>query len=396
MSPRTTCRACGSLSLRHVLDLGTQGPSNALLAAVDQPEKTYPLVLVICLNCWLLQTETDVPHADIFTADYPYYSGGSFHWRRHCREYAAAVAQRFGLTSDSYVVEVGGNDGTLLRNFDFCNTLNIEPSANVARAAMTKGVPTVVGRFQEIEVNADGADLIIANNVLAHDPDINGFVAALARGLAPRGTATVEFQWAKLLLASGAFDTIYHEHYSYLSLTALIPLFRAHGLHIYDVEVLGTHGGSLRIYAQHLGVAQDTLETIGTALSLETELRELNTYEVFRMRAFNCAGAFYEFMRHHCPLYGMGAAAKATVFANFCLLTGEDVKMIGDVTPAKWGKFLPGSRIPIGTAKEVFDQKPEYLWIPAWNWKDEIAHNARAMGYTGKFVVAIPELKVFE
>jgi C-methyltransferase C-terminal domain/Putative zinc binding domain/Methyltransferase domain len=391
---RTTCRSCEG-PLEHVLDLGTQAPSNALLKSFDQPEKRYPLRAAVCTNCWLMQTEYDVPHAELFPADYPYYSGGSQQWREHCRSYAEYATKRFGLRGDSYVVEIGGNDGTMLQNF-YCNTLNVEPSVNVARAAMSKSIPTLVGRIQDVQLNKQGADLIIANNVLAHDPDLNGFAAAIARGLAPDGTATIEFPWAVRLLENGAFDTMYHEHYSYFSLLALLPLFRRHGLHIYDVEYLPVHGGSLRVYAQHLGVARSSSEAIGTVLVDEEGLRRPRTYEVFRERAFNCAAAFRAFiLEHPGQVYGAGAAAKATVFANFCALTSKDIGAIGDITPAKQGKWLPGSHIPIVSMEQLCAWQPKFIWIAAWNWREEIAARLRPMVPYAKFVAAVPELEEF-
>lgn len=393
---RTGCRSCGASALEHVLDLGEQAPSNALLKSFDQPEKRYPLRLAVCTSCWLMQTEVDVPHAELFPSDYPYYSGGSAHWREHCKAYAANATKRFGLARGSYVVEVGGNDGTMLSNFTQCDVLNVEPSVNVARAAMSKNIPTLVGRFQDVQLNAHGADLIIANNVLAHDPDLNGFAAAIARGLAPQGTATIEFPWAVRLLADGLFDTVYHEHYSYLSIASLAPLLARHGLYIYDAEVLEVHGGSLRVYVTSNHFKPQT-PAVDWLLEDEGCLRDPRSYAIFRERAFNCAGAFVKFLQERPrQVCGMGAAAKATVFANFCQIDLRDILMIGDVTPAKWGKFLPGSRIPIVTEADVLAAAPDYIWIAAWNWRAEIAASLRAQGYKGNFVVALPELEVFE
>lgn len=390
---RIYCRSCTG-PLQHVIDLGSQSPSNALLLRADQPERTYPLHVAVCTSCWLMQTETDVSHTEIFSGIYPYYSGGSQQWREHCKQYAAMITARLGLGPGSYVVEFGGNDGTMLQNFN-CETLNIEPSASVAKASMSRNIPTVVGRAQDVTANRRGADLIIANNVIAHDPDLNGFAAAISRNLALTGTCTIEFPWTVKLLEDCQFDTIYHEHYSYLSLTALGALLQRHGLYIRDAESLDVHGGSLRVYIGHREDAPASFRLL-ELFSKEDVLHDMRIYGRFRERAFNCLREFHLFLQEHGPVYGMGAAAKAAVFANCCGLTNKDVIAIGDVTPAKWGKFMPGSRIPILTETQVFQQKPEYLWIAAWNWKDEITRGWRAMGYKGKFVTAVPQLEVFE
>ena len=392
---RTTCRSCGSGSLEHVLDLGEQSPSNALLTRFDETEKKYPLQLVLCTNCWLMQTGFDVPHEELFNASYPYYSGSSQQWREHCKSYEAMITRRLGLHAGSYVIEVGGNDGTLLQHFH-CDTLNVEPSVGPASVAMRKNIPTVVDRFQHITGNPRGADLIIANNVMAHDPDLNGFAAAIRRNLAARGTCTIEFPWAVELLDHCEFDTIYHEHYSYLSLTALEHLFARHGLATYDAEYLPVHGGSIRVYVTHADKFTGASAYFYNLLDQEVLLRQMRSYEVFRERAFNCAGALHAFLKAHpTGVFGAGAAAKATVFANFAGLTHKDILAVGDNTPAKIGKYLPGSRIPIVVEAVILTQQPEYIVIFPWNWREEISAKYRGMGYEGAFVVAVPSLDLF-
>jgi hypothetical protein len=392
---RTTCRSCDSAGLELVIDLGEQSPSNALLTSPDQPEKRYPLRMVVCTNCWLMQTETDVSHAEVFNGDYPYYSGTHKAWRDHCARYSLLVKHRLGLDASSYVIEVGGNDGTLLSNFQ-CDTLNVEPAVNVAREAMRKNIPTVVDRFQNVNASRGGADLIIANNVLAHDPDLNGFAAAIKRNLARRGTCTIEFPWAVTLIENCEFDTIYHEHYSYLSLTALAALFRRHDLALYDAEYLEIHGGSVRAYVTHAERKVSISPAAESLLAQEECLRRLRTYRDFQARAHVCASDFLEFMRQSATkVLGAGAAAKATVFANFVGLTNTDIPLVGDVTPAKWDKYLPGSRIKIVPEAAILSHKPEFILVFPWNWKAEIAAKYRDMGYTGKFVTAIPKLEVF-
>jgi hypothetical protein len=397
---RTTCRACGSRELELVIDLGEQPPSNALRSPMFGTviEKRYPLRAVTCKICRLMQTDYDVPHEELFGTNYPYYSGSSEQWRIHCAKYASNITKRLGLGPGSYVIEVGGNDGTLLQNFN-CDTLNVEPSGNVARASMDKNIPTVVERFQNVTANRHGADLIIANNVLAHDPDLNGFAAAIKRNLAPKGTCTIEFPWVIRLLQSGQFDTIYHEHYSYLSLNALDYLLGAHDLCVYDAEELSTHGGSIRAYVGHVA-AHPMIARPANVCALwleEYPLTQPHTYQEFKARAHLCAAGMLQFLQEHPGVVlGAGAAAKATVFTNFAGITHEDIPLVGDNTPAKWRKFLPGSGIEIVPEDEIVDAKPEYILIFPWNWKDEIAGAYRSMGYKGKFVTAIPKLEVFE
>lgn len=394
---RTTCRGCESANLEPVLDLGNQPPSNALISRLDQPVKTYPLLLVVCTDCWLMQLETDVPHSELFNADYAFRSASN-KGMMHGQAYVDAMRRRFGLHSDSCVVEAGGNDGTLLKSFDFCRALNIDPSESAARAAREADIPTYCGRLQD---TCAGADLLIANNVMAHDPDLDGFIAAIARNLAPTGTAVIEFPWAVSMLEHGEFDTIYHEHYSYLSITALIPIFRRHNLYPYDVERLPIHGGSLRLYVDRLDSARrrakSSTDYFGVVLWHEQALRNMRNYQIFRERAFNCVGAAWRFIANHQgEIYGMGAAAKATVFTNFAGLTYKDIPAIGDNTPAKQGKWIPGACIPIVPEAEVLALKPKYLVLFPWNWKTQYAAKLRSLGYKGKFVVAIPELEIFE
>jgi C-methyltransferase C-terminal domain/Putative zinc binding domain/Methyltransferase domain len=398
---RTTCRSCGSRELELVLDLGEQPPSNALLAPTFGTviEKRYPLRMVVCKICWLMQVDYDVEHHELFNGLYPYFSGSSKQWQAHCKDYVAMITKRLGLTAGSYVIEVGGNDGTLLQNFN-CDTLNVEPSGNVAGASMDKNIPTVIQRFQNVTANRHGADLIIANNVLAHDPDLNGFAAAITRNLAPKGTCTIEFPWAKRLISDGEFDTIYHEHYSYFSLTSLDTLLSHHALCIYDAEYLpNIHGGSIRAYVGHVN-AHPLIRRPDNVLHLmleEFNLQKLQTYQEFKARAHLCAADLLQFLQEHPGVVlGAGAAAKATVFTNFAGITRDDIPLVGDNTPAKWRKFLPGSGIEIVPEDEIVDAKPEYILIFPWNWSSEIMGAYRSMGYKGKFVTAIPKLEVFE
>jgi len=392
------CRACNSADLELVIDLGEQSPPNAL-ANFRQPQKTYPLRMVVCKTCWLMQTEVDVPHDEIFDADYPYFSGQSQDWVEHCKRYAADMTARFDLGPRSYVIEIGGNDGTLLKNFTGPR-LNVEPCANVARAAIEAGVPTTIAAWQGLTRNPwYKAHLIVANNVMAHSPDLNGFIERIHDWLATEGVATIEFPWVLNTILETQFDTIYHEHYSYLALTPLLPLFARHGMRIFDVEELPTHGGSLRIY-----VAQDyrslTHQTqtakITEFLVREAPLTDMATYQAFRERAAKVKSDMWSLLKEVGPMYGYGAAAKGSVFLNYCGLTEQEIPFIADTTPAKQGKFMPNSQIPVVAEKELIERQPEWVLILPWNWRREIIRKLRPALPRTKFVTAIPELIVSE
>jgi hypothetical protein len=392
---RIYCRACDACGLMEVINLGRQPPSNALLDRADAKEQHYPLRMMVCRSCYLLQLDHDVPHTELFGDKYPYFSGASPSWVAHCRQYAGMISKRLDLQPGAVIVEIGGNDGTLLKNFQGTHRLNIEPSKSVAEAAVQAGVPTIVqawGHATKLDVTGD---LIIANNVMAHTPDLQGFIQAIKHNLTRGGTFTAEFPWALKLIQGTQFDTIYHEHYSYLSLRALIPLFAEHGLSIYDVEELPTHGGSLRIYAAHVGT-RETTASIGAVLYMEQELKLLETYWKFRERAFHTRSDLEVFLRAAGPVYAAGAAAKGNTLINWLGLNNFDIVAVSDPTPAKQRKFLPGSRIPIITEEQLLAQKPEYVLILAWNWAEEISSKLHAIrGWNGQFVTAIPGLRIF-
>ena len=387
---KTACRACkGSLS--RILDLGSQPPSNALLIAPDQEAK-YPLRLMKCDSCTLCQLDFDVPPAELFGESYPYFSGQSAHWVEHCREYAEKVWTRLNLDSTATVLEIGSNDGTLLKNFiGKCRAIGVDMSNSVALEAERNGVPTTTAPFTRA-ICWPTADLLIANNVLAHTPDIEEFVATMQQTLAIDGVATIEFPWIVHLVEQCQFDTIYHEHYSYLSVTALDKLFRRYNLYIYDLEHLPTHGGSLRLY-----VTRTTFTGVEAAVGLAKQREAELDYSHFAFRVAKIIAASLRFIDYHRGLvYGYGAAAKGNTFLNTCRFSSFDIPAAGDTTPAKVGRFLPGSHIPVVSEDELLALAPPYILILPWNWKDEIVTRLRAKGYTGKFVTAIPGLKVFE
>ena len=387
---KTACRACkGSLS--RILDLGSQPPSNALLIAPDQEAK-YPLRLMKCDSCTLCQLDFDVPPAELFGESYPYFSGQSAHWVEHCREYAEKVWTRLNLDSTATVLEIGSNDGTLLKNFiGKCRAIGVDMSNSVALEAERNGVPTTTAPFTRA-ICWPTADLLIANNVLAHTPDIEEFVATMQQTLAIDGVATIEFPWIVHLVEQCQFDTIYHEHYSYLSVTALDKLFRRYNLYIYDLEHLPTHGGSLRLY-----VTRTTFTGVEAAVGLAKQREAELDYSHFAFRVAKIIADSLRFIDYHRGLvYGYGAAAKGNTFLNTCQFSSFDIPAAGDTTPAKVGRFLPGSHIPVVSEDELLALAPPYILILPWNWKDEIVTRLRAKGYTGKFVTAIPGLKVFE
>ncbi len=389
-----TCRSCLG-PVDQVIDLGLQPASNALLERRDQLElQIWPLVVGQCQECGLLQTLADIDPTVLFTADYPYFSGQSAHWVKHCSDYADMIVKRLGLDKEtSIVVEVGGNDGTLLKFLKgrVARAVNFEPCHNVAMASREAGVETDEEFFSAGQMQAD---LIIANNVLAHTPDLNGFANAVFHRLKRDGTFTAEFPWALNLVLQGQFDTIYHEHYSYLTLGALTHLFARHQLAIYDVEEIPTHGGSLRIYVHRTDVACPRVTERAAAALREEKLITPTALNDLSLLAKSSKAAFWKFMRGKTSIVGYGAAAKGNTFLNYVGAT--KLPFVADTTPAKIGKFLPGSLIPIVDEKTLLAYDPEWILVLAWNWKTEIIVRLRDLGYKGKFLTCIPRLEVWE
>lgn len=397
---RIHCRACNACGLTEVLNLGRQPASNALL---DNPisigRREYPLRLVLCRHCNLLQLDYDVPHDELFGSDYPFFSGSVPGTVRNAVKYACDMISRLALDNESTVVEIGGNDGTLLKEFSDQRVINVEMSASAAYASEAASIFTMRtpwGRHFG-ELPRERADLIIANNVMAHSPDPRGFIDCVKRNLGDFGTFTAQFPWALHMIEQCQFDTIYHEHYSYFTLRALMPLFAEHGLTIYDVEELPIHGGSLQIMVAHTGAMIPSIR-IADFLAREREagLDKLETYWKFRERAWSIRGDFEAFLSQHAPVYAYGAAAKGNTFLNWLHVSAEEILAVGDSTPAKIGKFLPGSNIPIISEAELLVRQPAYVVILPWNWKDNIVDKLHCIrGWGGQFVTAIPELKVF-
>jgi len=407
------CRHCNTPLSLSLVDLGAAPPSNAYLttASLKAPEKHFPLRVLVCGSCWLVQTE-DFAHADeLFDAEYAYFSGFSESWLKHSERYVGEMVERFSLGSESHVVEVAANDGYLLQ---FVKTRGIpctgvEPTASTAAAAREKGIEIVEEFFGVIlaeKMAAKGlqADLTAANNVLAHVPDINDFVAGFAKLLKPQGVSTFEFPHLMNLIDLSQFDTIYHEHFSYLSLTSVAKIFTANGLTVFDVQELPTHGGSLRVFAQrsdtgvhHVTNAVRGLLARETSMGLSTK----EYYSGFQIKTDRIKDDFLRFLldakKNVKSVAAYGAAAKGNTLMNYAGIRPDTISFVVDKNPAKQGKFMPGSRIPIVSEELMLDAKPDYVVILPWNLKDEVILQ---IGYirewNGKFVITVPHMEVVD
>jgi SAM-dependent methyltransferase len=406
------CRSCGA-SLSHVfVDLGAQPLANSYLEPEDlrKPEIFYPLCVYVCGECLLVQLPEEERPEEIFS-DYAYFSSYSESWLRHAREYAEMTIQRFGLGPSHQVVEVASNDGYLLRWFKDRGipVLGIEPARNVAEVAEAAGIPTLVRFFgaQTARGLADRgtrADLLVGNNVLAHVPDLNDFVAGLQILLAPTGVLTMEFPHLLRLMEEGQFDTIYHEHYSYFSFGAVRRVFAAHGITLFDVEEIPTHGGSLRIYGRHDADSSKPVEDRVRALLAREEaagLQTLDAYRDFAERVKRVKRGFLRFLLQAKgegkTVAGYGAPAKGNTLLNYCGIRTDFLDYTVDRSPHKQGRFLPGTRIPIHGPERLRETRPDYVLILPWNLKEEIMEQmADVRSWGGKFVVAIPEVRIFE
>jgi SAM-dependent methyltransferase len=393
----------------NFLDLGTAPPSNAYLRPeqLHAPELWFPLRLLVCETCWLVQTEDYAGREALFTNDYAYFSSYSSSWLAHAARYVEAMRERLGLGPQSCVVEVAANDGYLLQYVQAAGIpcYGIEPTASTAQAARAKGIE-ILERFfglalaEELARAGRQADLIVANNVLAHVPDINDFVAGFARLLKPQGVATFEFSHLLRMVQEGQFDTAYHEHYSYLSLTAVQRIFAANGLTVFDVEELPTHGGSLRVFAQRRDGGTRSIAPSVAAL-LDTEIRAgIRTpafYRGFQAHAEGIKDDLLRFLleakRTGRTVAAYGAAAKGNTLLNFAGVRPDLLSYVVDKNPAKQGKYLPGSRIPIVDESHLHAHCPDYVLILPWNLREEIvAQLAYVRQWGGKFVTAVPTL----
>lgn len=407
----TNCRFCEA-TLRNVfVDLGMSPLANSYLKPdqLSQSELFYPLCAYVCDSCFLVQLgEFESP--DHIFSDYAYFSSYSSSWLNHAKVYTDMVVERFNLDEKSQVTEIGSNDGYLLQYFvaKGIPACGIEPAANVAKVAVEKGIPTVVTFFGEEaagQLTARGlaADLIVGNNVLAHVPKLSDFVKGLKILLKPRGVMTLEFPHLMRLMQENQFDTIYHEHFSYFSLTAVERIFTAQGLTIFDVEELPTHGGSLRIYGRHHEDSSGSINQRVTELKAREEdfgLTRLETYTCFNERVKENKRELLEFLitakQEGKSIVGYGAPAKGNTLLNYCGIRSDLIDYTVDASPHKQGHFLPGTHIPICHPEKINETKPDYLLILPWNIKAEIMEQMTHISqWGGQFVVAIPEVKVF-
>ena len=405
------CRHCASADMFPFADLGSSPPSNSYLSAeaLSRPETWYPLRVVACANCWLVQTEDFAGRDEFFSEDYAYFSSFSTGWLRHSERYVADMAERFGLGPDDLVVEVASNDGYLLQYVQArgIGALGIEPTASTAAAAREKGIEVLEEFFgadlaRRLVAEGRQADLTAANNVLAHVPDINDFARGFAILLKPDGVATFEFPHLLNLVRESQFDTIYHEHYSYLSLVAVRRVFAAAGLSVFDVEALPTHGGSLRVYAQRADKGARAVEPRVSAMLEQERAAGVETrgfYRTLQPRAEGIADGLNEFLiarrRAGETVAGYGAAAKGNTLLNFAGVRPHLLPWVVDRNPAKRGKHLPGCRVPIVEEDRIRADKPDYVLILPWNLTDEVvAQLDYVREWGGRFVVAVPEIRV--
>lgn len=405
------CRHCDQALRLPFLDLGSAPPSNAYLseAALHGPETWYPLRLLVCEACWLVQTEDHAGREQLFDADYAYFSSYSSSWLAHARTYVRAMRERLGLSAQSCVVEVAANDGYLLQYVREAGVpcYGIEPTASTAAAARAKGIE-IVERFfgvalaRELAAAGRQADLTAANNVLAHVPDINDFVAGFAVLLKEQGVATFEFPHLLRMVLECQFDTAYHEHYSYLSLTAVQRIFAANGLQVFDVEELSTHGGSLRVYAQRSdGGRHPVAPAVAALLAREQAagLTHADFYTGFQREAERIKRELLEFLlqarRGGLKVGAYGAAAKGNTLMNFAGVRPDLLPYVVDLNPAKQGKYMPGSRIPIVSEDHLRRDRPDRVLILPWNLRTEItAQLAYIREWGGRFVTAVPRLSI--
>jgi SAM-dependent methyltransferase len=407
---QAACRFCKTSLESVVVDLGMSPLANSYLPAsqLSRMEPFYPLKLYVCDKCRLVQVEEVESPANIFT-DYAYFSSYSQTWLDHSKKYCDDMCAKWQLSNASHVVEIASNDGYLLQYFikKGIPSLGIEPAANVAVSALERGVPTLVQFFGSdtattLKENGKSADLLVGNNVLAHVPDLNDFVAGMRILLKPSGIITMEFPHLLQLMAHNQFDTIYHEHFSYFSLHSVKQIFKHHGLSIFDVEKLSTHGGSMRIYACHEGSLRD--QTSDRLRSLQNEesaagIEKSEFYASFADRVVKTKHNILEFLieakRAGKKVAAFGAPAKGNTLLNYCGIRSDFITFTVDDTPSKQGRYLPGSHIPVLHPKKIKEFKPDYLVIMPWNFKDEIAaKHGYISEWGGRLVTFIPQVSV--
>ena len=407
------CRFCGAPLTHDFVDLGSTPLSNAYLTRAQVEaglDRAYPLHARVCDACFLVQVDAPVEPERIFDEDYAYFSSYSASWVEHARRYAQAMIARFGLDGHALVVEAASNDGYLLQHFVAAGVpvLGVEPAGNAAEAARARGVRSEVSFFNEatarsLVAKGFSADLTAANNVLAHVPDIADFVRGFSVILKPEGVSTFEFPHVLNLIRESQFDTIYHEHYSYLSLVTVEKVLAAAGMRAFDVEELATHGGSLRLYACRANASHEQTDALVAMRDKERAfgLHGVAGYAGFAAQVEKVKSSFRAFLElarsEGKTIAAYGAAAKGNTFLNVCGVTHEDIACVYDLSHAKQGRLLPGSHIPILTPDQIDDLKPDYLVILPWNLREEIiAQMDRIRTWGGRFVTAVPDTQVFD
>jgi len=406
------CRFCNE-SLKNVfVDLGMSPLSNAYLAEdkVENSEIFYPLKAYVCHKCFLVQLQEFESPKHIF-GEYAYFSSYSKSWLEHAREYTEMAIQRFNISKNSLVVELASNDGYLLKNFknNDIPVIGIEPAENVAKVAIEEGIPTSIDFFgvelaQKMVDAGSSADLIIGNNVLAHVPNINDFVGGIKLLLKPTGVATIEFPHLLQLMNQNQFDTIYHEHFSYFSFLSVSKIFQHHGMHIFDVEELPTHGGSLRLYITHDDTENfKTSKRVADLVDKESKsgLDHLNTYRKYSQKVSKWKRdlllELIKLKNKGGKIVGYGAAAKGNTLLNYCGARTDIIDYVVDRNPYKVGKYLPGTHIPVKHIDNIKKDKPDYLFILPWNLKNEIIEqNSFIRNWGGKFIIPVPEVQIID
>lgn len=406
------CRFCGNQLKQEVIDLASSPPSNSFLtkAQLNEPEIFYPLKLYVCEKCWLVQVDEYKKADEIFNRDYVYFSSYSQSWLEHAKHYVEMITKKLELSKSSLVIEIASNDGYLLQYFKEKNIpcLGIEPAENTAQVATEKGIETTCEFFgkklaKQLAEQGKMADLLIGNNVFAHVPDINDFVEGLKIALKPKGVITVEFPHLMQLIEQNQFDTIYHEHFSYISFHTAGKIFTAHGLDVFDVEELPTHGGSLRVYAKHRDDASKQISTNVSTLKKKENSRGMfkpQYYKSFQQKVnrvkYELVSFLIEQKQKQKTIAAYGAAAKGNTLLNYCGIKKDLIAFVADASPHKQGKFLPGTHIPVTNEGQIRKAQPDFVLILPWNLREEIsAQLGYIRNWAGRFVVPIPELEVF-
>ena len=409
--PHRKCRLCGTPLTTTFINLGMSPLCESYLTAnqIDEMEPYFPLHVLVCGTCFLVQLQEYVKPEHIFS-EYAYFSSYSTFWVEHARQYCEMIRARLGLDTKSQVFEIASNDGYLLQHFLPMGipVTGIEPAGNVAKAAHEKNIPTLVEFFgvklaQRLISEGKRADLIIGNNVLAQVPDLNDFTGGMENLLAPNGVITLEFPHLEHLINQNQFDTIYHEHFSYFSLVTINRLAEKHGLKVFDVEHLPTHGGSLRVYFCRIDAPQAVLPSVGALLTHEREIgfEDISSYAIFSGRVHQTKRQLLSFLikckEQGAKLCGYGAPGKGNTLLNYCGIGTDFLDFTVDRNPYKHGRFTPGMHIPIYPVSAIDDARPDYLLILPWNLKDEIVRQMRHVGEWGcKLIIPIPSVEVID